>query len=91
MGYLENKARRSRRRIFTNVIEQPAEAFFPHDTMIRMHQVEFDDLCNKLQDYTRKSRWWFSIFNKTEQEEMMDQVKKLRTSQFAEKSKKSKN
>jgi hypothetical protein len=44
-----------------------------------------DDLCKKLQDYSKKSRCWLGIFNKTEQEEMIDQVKKLRTPQFAEK------
>jgi hypothetical protein len=48
--YLENKARKSRRRIFNTVIERPAEIFFPHATMIRIPQVEFDDLCKKLQD-----------------------------------------
>ncbi len=47
-----------------------------------------DDLCKKLQDYSKKSKWCLGIFNKTEQEEMMDQVKKLRTPQFAEKNEK---
>ncbi len=70
------------------MIERPAEVFFPHATMIRMPQVEFDDLCKKLQDYSKKSKWWLGIFNKTEQEEMMDQVKNLRTPQFAEKNEK---
>lgn len=89
--YLEDKTRRSQRRIWKAVIEQPAEEFFPHDTMIRMPQLAFDDLCRKLQDYTKRSKWWFSIFNKTEQEDIMEQMKKLRSPQFIETGEKLKN
>ncbi|CAF0932739.1 unnamed protein product [Didymodactylos carnosus] len=78
--YLQRKARISRRRVFESVILKGAKAFYPHHTMMKMPQVDFDALCNILRSFKAGKRSWFWGFidNKTEQEEIMNQLRKLR-------------
>ncbi|CAF0813571.1 unnamed protein product [Didymodactylos carnosus] len=77
-SYLNRKARKSRRRVFTSIIQNEAQPFHPYDAMIRMPPVDFDVLCGLLKNYHEKRRWYWGIINKTEQEAMLKQLIKWR-------------
>lgn len=76
--YLDEKARISRRRVFTSIISDEARPFYPHDAMVRMPPVDFDVLCGLLKNYNQKRRWYWGVINKTEQEEMIRQLMQWR-------------
>ncbi len=78
VGYLEEKMRQSRLRIFDHVITKKADPFHPYDNMIRMPAIEFNDLCSLLGNYRSARRWWWSIFQISDQEEIIDRLKKIR-------------
>jgi len=77
--YLKEKMRKSRRRIFEQVIAKGTGSFFPNDSMIRMPEVEFNQLCTILTNYRSQRHWWWSLFKKTDQDELIDCLKKRRT------------
>jgi hypothetical protein len=76
--YLQRKARTSRLRVFNSIIQTEARPFHPQDAMLRMPAVDFDVLCGILKSYNEKRRWYWGILNKTDQEEMIDQLMKWR-------------
>ena len=77
-SYLERKARISRRRVFTSIIEADARPFFPQEAMIRMPAVDFEVLCGILKNYNTQRKWFWGLLNKTDQEEMINQLMKWR-------------
>lgn len=87
--YLNRKARISRRRVFSSIISDETRPFFPHDAMIRMPPVDFDVLCGLLKNYNQKQKWYWGVINKTEQEDMINQLMQWRP-QSEQKSKKDK-
>ena len=76
--YLHHKARTSRRRVFSSIISDDARPFYPHDAMIRMPPVHFDVLCGLLKTYDHKRKWYWGVINKTEQDDMINQLMKWR-------------
>ena len=76
--YLEKKARVSRRRVFDSVILNTSDPFYPYDSMVRMPSTDFEVLCKVLKDYSSQHSFLFGMFKKSEQDAMMDQIKKLR-------------
>ena len=79
-AYIQDKMRASRLRIFDHVIAKTVKPFFPYDHIVRMPEVDFNSLCNLLGTYRTSRHWWWSMFQKTDQGEMINQLKKVRQS-----------
>jgi GTP-binding protein EngB required for normal cell division len=70
--YLRNKIEKSKLRVFRSVVMSPEVAFFPHDTMVKMNELDFKKLCETLRTYRNSKKGWFwGIFKDTDQEEML--------------------
>jgi len=77
--YLQEKMRVSTRRVFEHVIEKRVEPFFPQKTMLTMPAIEFDKLCSLLRDYNNRRHWWWNVLKKSDQEDIIQQIIKLRS------------
>jgi GTP-binding protein EngB required for normal cell division len=70
--YIRNKIERSKLRIFNSVVVSPEDAFFPHDVMVKMTEVDFKKLCDTLRTFrNNKKHWFWGMFRDTDQEEML--------------------
>lgn len=76
--YLKDKMRTSRLRIFNNLIAKNANSFYPYDNMVKMPTINFNNLCSLLGSYHSNSHGWWSLFEKTDQDEIINRLKKIR-------------
>ncbi|CAF0991875.1 unnamed protein product [Adineta ricciae] len=78
--YIQDKMRASRRRIFEHVIAKTVKPFYPYDHILKMPEVDFNSLCSLLGTYRTSRHWWWTVFQNTDQNQIIEQLKKLRQS-----------
>lgn len=68
----------SRQRIFYKVIATDVPAFYPNESLVRMPEVQYNDLCVTLATYHSEKHWFWSLFKQSEQDELVNCLRKRR-------------
>jgi GTPase SAR1 family protein len=76
--YLRKKFKMSKRRVFQSIIEGQIEPFYPFETFSEMTDIDFNNLCQVLQDFKMPTNWLWRLWDKSEQDEIIKQLKAFR-------------